>query len=65
MKQGVLLKGRTRLLMKKGHSCFKPRREGEKVRKTVRGCIVGQDIRALFLTIVKKGEAEVPGLTDT
>merc|ERR1712244_137379 len=31
----------------------------------VRGCIVGPDIASLSLTIVKRGEADLPGLTDT
>lgn len=33
-------------------------------RKTVRGCIVGKDIRALFLSITEKGKGDIPGLTD-
>ena len=45
-------------------SLYRPRRTGERKRKTVRGCIVGSDIRALFLSVVNKGEAEIPGLTD-
>jgi len=50
--------------MSKGHSCYRPRRTGERKRKSVRGCIVGQDIRVLAVTIVKKGEKEIPGLTE-
>lgn len=38
------------------HSCYRPRRKGERKRKTVRGCIVGPDIRALAVTIVKVGD---------
>jgi len=64
MKQGVLIQGRTKLLLKKGHSCFRERRTGERKRKSVRGCIVGQDLSVLNLVIVKKGDAELPGLTD-
>jgi len=64
MKQGILVKGRVRLLVSKGHSGYRPRRTGERKRKSVRGCIVGQDIRVLSLTIVKKGEKEIPGVTD-
>ena len=48
-----------------GHSCYRQRRSGERKRKTVRGCIVGPDIRVLALTIVKKGDNDIPGLTDT
>ena len=30
-----------------------------------RGCIVGPDIAVLSLVVVKQGESEIPGLTDT
>jgi len=33
-------------------------------RKSVRGCIVSGDLSVLSLVIVKKGENEIPGLTD-
>ena len=65
MKQGVLLPYRVRLLLADGHSCFRPRRTGERRRKSVRGCIVGPDIAVLSLVVVKQGESEIPGLTDT
>ncbi|KIK05128.1 hypothetical protein K443DRAFT_675418 [Laccaria amethystina LaAM-08-1] len=65
MKQGVLLPSRVRLLLADGHSCYRPRRTGERKRKSVRGCIVGPDIAVLSLVIVKQGESEIPGLTDT
>lgn len=64
MKQGVLTNTRVRILMKKGATCYRPRRTGERKRKSVRGCIVGPDISALHLTVVKKGDEEIPGLTD-
>merc|ERR1712168_1076580 len=64
MKQGVLTNERVRLLMSKGHSCFRPRREGERKRKSVRGCIVDGSLSVLACTIVKKGANEIPGLTD-
>ncbi|KAG0267537.1 40S ribosomal protein S6 [Actinomortierella ambigua] len=65
MKQGVLLPNRVRLLLSKGHSCYRPRRTGERKRKSVRGCIVGSDLSVLAVTIVKQGEQDLPGLTDT
>jgi len=65
MKQGVLLPYRVRLLLADGHSCYRPRRTGERKRKSIRGCIVGPDIAVLSLVIVKQGEADIPGLTDT
>ncbi|KAF8630515.1 hypothetical protein AX15_002862 [Amanita polypyramis BW_CC] len=64
MKQGVLVPNRVRLLLSDGHSCYRPRRTGERKRKSVRGCIVGPDIAVLSLVIVKQGENDVPGLTD-
>ncbi|EKX40248.1 small subunit ribosomal protein S6e, cytoplasmic [Guillardia theta CCMP2712] len=65
MKQGVMTSKRVRLLLKKGSSCYRPRRKGERKRKSVRGCIVSSDIQVLNLLIVQKGEGELPGLTDT
>lgn len=58
MKQGVLVPGRVRLLMKPGDSCFRGygRRTGERRRKSVRGCIVSPDLSVLNLMIVKQGE---------
>lgn len=65
MKQGVLFNHRVRLLLSKGHSCYRPRRTGERKRKSVRGCIVGPDLAVLAVSIVKVGENPIPGLTDT
>ena len=52
--------------MSPGDQCFRGhgRRNGERRRKSVRGCIVSQDLSVLNLVIVKKGAAELPGLTD-
>jgi len=60
----VLVAGRVRLLLDHRHKGYRPRRAGERRRKSVRGCIVGPDIAVLSLVIVKKGEKELPGLTD-
>ncbi|BFG01119.1 40S ribosomal protein S6 [Drosophila madeirensis] len=65
MKQGVLTHGRVRLLLKKGHSCYRPRRTGERKRKSVRGCIVDANMSVLALVVIKKGEQDIAGLTDT
>jgi small subunit ribosomal protein S6e len=64
MKQGILVNGRVRLLMAKGAKCYRPRRTGERKRKSVRGSIVGPDIAVLALAIVKTGETPIQGLTD-
>ncbi|KAB0385478.1 hypothetical protein FD755_000434 [Muntiacus reevesi] len=65
MKQDVLTHGRVRLLLSKWHSCYRPRRIGERKRKSVRGSIVDANLSVLNLVIVKKGEKDIPGLTDT
>lgn len=65
MKQGVLSNGRVKLLLKKGHSCYRPRRKGHRRRKSVRGCIVDSNLSVLNLVILKKGDNDIPGLTDT
>ena len=65
MMQGILTNGRVRLLLDKRHKCYRPRRTGERRRKSVHGCIVDQSLSALALVIVKKGDGEIPGLTDS
>ena len=65
MKQGVLTNTRVRLLLSEGASCYRTRRVGERKRKSVRGCIVGPDLSVLNLVVLKKGDADVAGLTDS
>uniref|UniRef100_A0A0C9S201 40S ribosomal protein S6 n=1 Tax=Amblyomma americanum TaxID=6943 RepID=A0A0C9S201_AMBAM len=65
MKQGVLTAGRVHRKLSKGHSCYRPRRTGERKRKSVRGCIVDSNLSVISLVVKKKGEQEIPGLTDT
>uniref|UniRef100_A0A8C2LIF7 Small ribosomal subunit protein eS6 n=1 Tax=Cricetulus griseus TaxID=10029 RepID=A0A8C2LIF7_CRIGR len=60
MKQGVLTHGRV-----KGHSFYRPRRTGERKSKSVPGCIVDANVSVPNLVIVKTGEKDIPGLTDT
>ena len=64
MKQGVMHPTRVRLLLAKGHSCYRPRRDGERKRKSVRGCIVAADLSVLALAVIKKGDGDITGLTD-
>ena len=47
---------RVRLLLSKGHSCYRPRRKGERKRKSVRGCIVDATLSVVSLVLMKKGE---------
>ena len=55
MKQGVLTTGRVRLLLGERSGCFHPLRKGERRRKSVRGCIVDQNLSVINLIIIKKG----------
>jgi len=64
MLQGVLTAARVQLLFHKGMPCYRPRKRGERKRKSVRGCIVSSNLAVLSLVIVKKGEKDIPGLTD-
>merc|ERR1712230_73443 len=64
MMQGVLTPDRVRLLLRKGSKCYRQRRTGEMKRKSVRGCIVSQELSVLNLLLVRKGEGEIPGVTD-
>jgi len=64
MKQGVLVNGRVKLLMKKRTTTYRPRRTGERKRKSVRGCICGPDLAVIALKITKKGDGEIEGVTD-
>jgi len=65
MKQGILIKGRVRLILEPESVGFICRKAGAHRRKAVRGCIIGTDIAVLTMIIVKKGDEELEGLTDT
>jgi len=65
MRQGVLMNSRVKLLLNRGDVGFQEwrGRQGERRRKSVRGCIVGPDLSVLQLVIASKGANEIPGLT--
>jgi len=65
MKQGIFVNGRARILFKRRGTLYKPKRTGERKRKSVRGCICGPDLSVIALSIVKKGEKDIAGLTDS
>ena len=65
MKQGIFTSSRIKLLLAPGAQGYRAKRTGERKRKSIRGCIVGPEIKSLSVTIVKKGEQEIPGVTDT
>lgn len=64
MKQGILTAGRSRILFKKRGTTYRPRRTGERKRKSVRGCITGPDLAVIALRIVVKGEKDIEGVTN-
>jgi len=65
MKQGVLVNHRVRLLLKPGTVGYRRGlHDGVRRRRTVRGCIIANDLSVINTIIVKKGEQEIPGLTD-
>merc|ERR1711972_543116 len=64
MKQGILIKGRVRLILEPDSVGFICRKDGAHRRKAVRGCIIGTDMSCLSLVIIKKGDNELEGLTD-
>ena len=43
---------------------YRERRDGARRRKSVRGCIIGSDLAVINVIIVKKGEKEIPGLSE-
>ena len=59
MKQGIFTNSRIKLLLAPGAKGYRAKRTGERVRKSVRGCVVGPDIKNLSVTITKKGEKEM------
>jgi len=65
MRQGVLTHNRVRLLMSEGHAGYRPRKRGERKRKSIRGCVVSSELSVLNLVVLKKGDKDITGLTDT
>lgn len=66
MKQGVLIHGRAHLLLRRGHSCYKPRRTGERVNLFAVALwmpIAVFSTQSLFKK--KKMEKAIPELTDS
>lgn len=51
-------------MLAKGSVGYRCRRDGVRKRKSVRGCVLGPQIAAINLVLVKKGDTEIKGLTD-
>ena len=65
MRQGVLTNKRVKLLLDKNSPNYRERRKGCRKKKSVRGCIVDAQLSVLSCVIVKTGEKDIEGLTDT
>ena len=67
MKQGVLTTNRVRLLLPAGAQGFQAwKRKGERKRRSIRGCIIDVHfLSVLCIKIMKAGDGEIPGLTDS
>ena len=48
-----------------GVTLYRPRRTGERKRKSARGCICGPDLAVIALKVLVKGDKDIAGLTDT
>jgi small subunit ribosomal protein S6e len=64
MMQGVITNQRVRVLLEPSSSHWHCTKRGARKRRSVRGCIVSSDLAVMNLAIVKKGDNEIPGLTD-
>jgi small subunit ribosomal protein S6e len=66
MKQGVMSAARVMLLMKPGTTGYAAwrARSGERKRRSVRGCILGNDLATVSVVVIKCGAKPVEGLTD-
>ena len=64
MKQGVLVPDRVRLLLTADSGCYRPKRKGERRRRSVRGCVVSREIAVVNMVVTKVGKATIPNLTD-
>ena len=47
-----------------GGTLYRPRRTGERKRKSVRGCITGPDLAVIALRVIVKGEKDIDGVTN-
>jgi small subunit ribosomal protein S6e len=59
----LLINRKSNKILNIGTTTYRPRRSGERKRKSVRGCICGPDLAVIALKIVKKGDAEIDGVT--
>jgi len=60
-----LVNGRVRILFRQRTTLYRPRRCGERKRKSARGCICGPDLAVIALKVLVKGDKDVEGLTDS
>jgi len=59
----LLINRKSNKILNIATTTYRQRRTGERKRKSVRGCICGPDLAVIALRIVKKGDAEIEGVT--
>ncbi|KAJ8909531.1 hypothetical protein NQ315_003535 [Exocentrus adspersus] len=65
MKNGILTDKKVKLLLGKNTTGYRQREKGVRKRKTVHGCVIGNDIAVVCMIILQEGPNPIPGLTDT
>merc|ERR1719235_704386 len=64
MKQGILVPDRVRLLLREGSGGYNMKKEGDRKRRSVRGCIVSREIAVVNLIIARRGKEPIPDVTN-
>lgn len=64
MKQGILVPDRVRLLLDKDSGCYRPKKKGDRKRKSVRGAFVSRETSVVHLIVSKRGKEPIPDVTN-
>merc|ERR1712173_260132 len=63
MRQGILVPDRVRLLLRESKG-YILQKDGDRKRRSVRGCIVSREIAVVNMTIFRRGKEPIPDVTD-
>merc|ERR1712137_940216 len=63
MRQGILVPDRVRLLLRESKG-YILQKEGDRKRRSVRGCIVSREIAVVNMVIFRRGKEPIPDVTD-
>merc|ERR1712137_1191363 len=64
IKQGILVPDRVRLLLNENSGGYNMKKDGDRKRRSVRGCIVSREISCVNLVVFKRGKEPIPDLTN-